>query len=75
MPSASQRLTAPTTATAPMIAVTARPRVLTDLGDRLGDRARGLLLLLGDAAGEVVVEEAESDWPRVWRFSRDSTSG
>ena len=55
----SQRLIRPTTATAPTMAVTARPRVLTDLGDRLGDRARGLLLLLGDAAGEVVVEEAQ----------------
>ena len=29
------------------------------LGDRLGDRPRRLLLLLGDAAGEVVVEEAQ----------------
>ena len=56
---ASQRSTPPTTAIAPMIAVTARPRVLT-VSETASVIARAVCCCFcGDPAGEVVVEEGE----------------
>jgi hypothetical protein len=43
--------------TEPMIEASAKATVLIDLVGHLGQRARGLHLLLRDAAGEIVVEE------------------
>ena len=74
MASASQPSTLPTTSTAPAIAVTASPRTLT-VSVIASVIARAVCCCFWAMRPAKSSSKKLSDWPRVWRFSRDSTSG